>query len=597
MKSFLKYTLATIVGIIIVNAFIFFIFISFIGIFAGLYEQPFNVKENTVLHLTFNSPIPDKASTNPLDNMNILSLTPTKQIGLNKILAYIKEAKTDQRISGIYLDLSDINSNFGALATVEEIREALLDFKKSGKFIYSYSTMGYSQKSYYLATVADSIFVNPESPLLLTGMSASISFYKETLEKLGLQPEIFRVGKFKSAIEPYISTEISEANREQVQTYLNSLWGNIVKGISSTRGISEERINQLTDNFQIYSPEEFTREGFFDGAIYQSEMLEKLKQACGLKTSEEIRFASLAEYMNGTVLPFSVTPNKIAVIYAQGDIGMQQTAESIGPELADTIRKARKDDRIKAIVLRVNSPGGSALTSDIIWKEVQLAAQTKPVIVSMGNVAASGGYYISCAATTILAEPTTLTGSIGIFGLMFSGEKLIKDKMGITTSTVNTNEHSDFGGSYPLPVPISNRPMTEYEKGVMQAYINRGYDTFLSRVSEGRHMSKEEVHEIAQGRVWTGEDALRIGLVDQLGGLNEAIQLAAEKAGLSDFQIIELPGDKNPLEEILGSFSTSIKERIIKEELEEWYEIYKGQQNILNNQGAVARIPYNITFN
>ena len=228
---------------------------------------------------------------------------------------------------------------------------------------------------------------------------------------------------------------------------------------------------------------------------------------------------------------------------------------------------------------------------------MQLAAQTKPVIVSMGNVAASGGYYISCAATTILAEPTTLTGSIGIFGLMFSGEKLIKDKMGITTSTVNTNEHSDFGGSYPLPVPISNRPMTAYEKGVMQAYINRGYDTFLSRVSEGRHMSKEEVHEIAQGRVWTGEDALRIGLVDQLGGLNEAIQLAAEKAGLSDFQIIELPGDKNPLEEILGSFSASIKERIIKEELGEWYEIYKGQQNILNNQGAVARIPYNITFN
>lgn len=597
MKSFLKYTLATIVGFIIVNILVFFVLIGFVAVMAGLYEQPFKVKENTVLHLSFNMPIPDKASDNPLDNMDILTLTPIKQMGLNKIIAYIREAKTDPRISGIYLDLTDINSNFGGLATVEEIRNALIDFKKSGKFIYSYSNMGYSQKAYYLATVADSIFVNPESPLLLTGMSASISFYKETLEKLGLQPEIFRVGKFKSAVEPYIATEMSEANREQVQTYLNSLWGNIVKGISTSRGIPEERINQITDHFQIYSPEEFTGEGFFDGAIYKSEMLEKLKQACGLNSTKKIEFATLSEYAKGTILPFNLSPAKIAVIYAQGNIGMQQGTESIGPELADTIRQAREDEAVKAIVLRVNSPGGSALTSDIIWKEVQLAAQAKPVIVSMGNVAASGGYYISCAATSIIAEPTTLTGSIGIFGLLFSGKELIEDKIGIRTSTVNTNAHSDFGGSYPLPIPVSNRPMTTYEKEVMQAYINRGYDTFLSRVSEGRNMSKEKVHEIAQGRVWTGEDAVKIGLVDQLGGLNDAIQIAAEKAGLSTYQVVELPGDKNPWEEILGSFSTSIKERILKHELGEWYESYQTQKHILNNQGAIARIPYNLTFN
>ena len=289
--------------------------------------------------------------------------------------------------------------------------------------------------------------------------------------------------------------------------------------------------------------------------------------------------------------------DKIAVIYAQGNIEFQQGPESIGPELATTIREAREDKNIKAIVLRVNSPGGSALTSDIIWKEVQLAAQTKPFIASMGNVAASGGYYISCAADTIVADPTTLTGSIGIFGLLFSGEKLIKDKLGISSDVVKTNEHSDFGGGYPLPIPISDRPLTDYERNVMQTYINRGYDTFLDRVSQGRHMTKEAVNEIAQGRVWTGEDALKLGLVDVLGGLEDAIAIAANKAGLNNYQITELPVERSPFEDILINFSQSIRTSILKSELGDFYDTYREQKELLKIKGMVARIPYDLTFN
>lgn len=295
--------------------------------------------------------------------------------------------------------------------------------------------------------------------------------------------------------------------------------------------------------------------------------------------------------------PSILASDKIAVIYAQGEIGFQQSPTTIGPELAQTIRKAREDKNIKAIVLRVNSPGGSALTSDIIWKEVQLAAQEKPLIASMGNVAASGGYYISCAADTIVADPTTLTGSIGIFGLLFSGEKLIKDKLGINSEVVKTNDHSDFGGGYPLPIPISNRPMTAYERNVMQNYINQGYDSFLDRVSQGRHMTKEEVNEIAQGRVWTGEDALAIGLVDVLGGLEDAVQIAAAKAGLTEYQITELPAERNTLEDLLLNLTETVKAKIIKAELGEFYDTYRSQKELLKINGMVARIPYDLTFN
>lgn len=599
MKSFLKYTLATIVGILIVNVIMFFLFFAFVGAIAAFSDKTVDVKDNSVLTIQLSGEILDRTSDNPLDNIDFFSMMPRKTVGMNKILSSIKNAAEDSRIKGIYLDLTEIQGNFGALAFTEEIRNALLKFKESGKFIYSYSNLGYSQKSYYLATVADKIYVNPETPLLLTGMSSSISFYKETLDKLGIQPEVVKVGKFKSAVEPFIATEMSDANREQVKKYLDSSWGTLVNAIAESRNIPADSINALTNRFNFFTTAQFKAMGYFDETVYEDEMLDILKEKCGLNAGQKLNRILLTDYQNAP-LPGQkavIGKDKIAVIYAQGEIGMEQSTNAIGPELAKTIRKVREDSKVKAIVLRVNSPGGSALTSEIIWRETELASREKPLIASMGNVAASGGYYISCAADTIVAEPTTLTGSIGIFGMFFSGEKLIKDKMGIHTDVVKTNEHSDFGGSYPLPLPISSRPLTAYERNVLQNYVNQGYETFLSRVMAGRGLSHDELDAIAQGRVWTGEDAQKIGLVDVLGGLEDAVKIAAAKAGISDYSIAEYPVVKNPIEELLTQLTGNVKARIMKEELGAFYSTWEQVKNAVQNQGLMARMPFDIVTN
>lgn len=597
MKSFLKYTLATIVGVFIVHIILFILFMGVVGTIATLSNKTAPVKPNSILTIQLNGEIFDRTSDNLFDQIDFLSMSSKNTFGLNNILQSIRKAATDDNIKGIYLDLTEIQGNFGALATTEEIRNALLQFKTSGKFIYSYSNLGYSQKSYYLATAADKIYVNPESPLLLAGMSSSISFYKETLDKLGIQPEVVKVGKFKSAVEPFISTEMSEANRRQVQRYLDSSWGTIVKGISESRRISVDSIQAITDKFDIYTTKQFCDWGFFDGTFYEDEMLALLKKETNSDSTAKLNTIGLNDYRKAPQVSTATGKDKIAIVYAQGEIGSEQSNTSIGPELAKTIRKVREDDKVKAIVLRVNSPGGSALTSEIIWREVDLATQKKPLIVSMGNVAASGGYYISCAADTIVADPSTLTGSIGIFGLFFSGEKLIKDKMGIQTNVVKTNEHSDFGGSYPLPLPISSRPLTAYEKNVLQNYVNQGYETFLNRVMAGRGISRDSLDAIAQGRVWTGEDALKIGLVDVLGGMDDAVKIAAAKAGLEHYSIVEYPVEKNPVEELLNSLTGSIKMRMMKEEMGAFYETWVKIKNITEQQGLIARIPYDIEPN
>lgn len=597
MKSFLKYTLATIVGFFIVNIILFILFMGVIGTIATLSNKTAPVKPNSILTIKLNGEILDRTSDNIFENIDFMSMTSKNNYGLNNILRSIKKAETDENIKGIYLDLTEIQGTFGALATTEEIRNALLQFKKSGKFIYSYSNLGYSQKSYYLATAADKIYVNPESPLLLAGMSSSISFYKETLKKLGIQPEVVKVGKFKSAVEPFISTEMSEANRQQVQRYLDSSWGTIVKGISERRRISIDSIHTITDKFDIYTTKQFCDWGFFDGTFYEDEMLDFLKKETGVEGKNKLNTIGLNDYRKAPQAPTTVSKDKIAIVYAQGEIGLEQSNTAIGPELAKTIRKVREDDKVKAIVLRVNSPGGSALTSEIIWREVEQATRTKPVIVSMGNVAASGGYYISCAADTIVADPTTLTGSIGIFGMFFSGENLIKDKMGIHTDVVKTNAHSDFGGSYPLPIPISSRPLTAYERNVLQNYVNQGYETFLNRVMAGRRISRDSLDAIAQGRVWTGADALKIGLVDVLGGMDDAIKIAAAKAGLDQYAISEFPVEKNPVEELLNSLTGSVKMRMMKEEMGPFYETWTKIKDITSQQGLIARIPYDVVPN
>lgn len=599
MKSFLKYTLATITGFIVVNVFIFILFFILFGVALAFFDQTVTVPKNSILTIRLETPICDRASDNPLDNVDLFSVSTQPRLGLNKILASIEYAALDDNIKGIYLNINDVQGTFGALATTQEIRNALQVFKESGKFVYSYSNLGYSQLGYYLATVADSVFVNPETPLTLSGMSSNVTFYKETLEKLGIQPEIVKVGKFKSAVEPFIATEMSDANREQIKKYLGTSWSNIVEAISASRNIPADSINALTDRLDFYTTQQFKSWGYFDDAIYEDQMLTLLKQACGIEPEQKLHQIQLTDYQKivSSLEKQSYSPDKIAVVYAQGEIGLEQTAKSIGPDLAKSIRKARLDKNTKAIVLRVNSPGGSALTSDIIWREVHLAQQEKPVIVSMGDVAASGGYYISCAADMIVAEPTTLTGSIGIFGMFFSGEKLIQDKLGIHSDIVKTNRHSDFGGTYPLPIPISSRPLSTYEKNVLQNYVNQGYETFLSRVMNGRNMTREKLDAIAQGRVWTGEDAQQLGLVDMLGGLEDAINIAANKAKLDEYMLIEYPAPKNPMEKLLYQLTGGIKAKMLQKEMGPFYSTWQQLKEITSHQGILARLPFNLTTN
>ncbi len=598
MKSFFKYVLATIVGFVIINILMFILFFGFIGALATMGDKTVEIKDNTVLEINLSNSISDRTSTNPFDNLDFMSMKTNQAPGLNSILKSIRHAAGDPKIKGIYLNITDIQSYFMPFATAEEIRNALVDFKRSGKFIYSYTNLGYSQTGYYLATVADSVFVNPETPLMLMGLGSNLIFYKDLLDKIGIQAEIIKVGKYKSAVEPFTRTEISEANREQISAYINSLWGTMLKDIAASRHISVDSLNWLADNMNYRTTREEMAFGLYDGVWYEDQMLLFLKEKCQVAADKKLSLTSLSDYSkNLTGKTLSSGKNKIAVIYASGEIGMSQSAKAIGPELAATVRKVRQDKNVKAVVLRVNSPGGSALTSDIIWREVDLTTREKPVIVSMGNVAASGGYYISCAADTIVADPMTLTGSIGIFGQFFTGEKLIKDKLGMTSSSVKTNAHSDFGGAYPLPLPISNRPLNAYEKQVLQKYIENGYETFLNRVAQGRGMTRDQVHEVAQGRVWTGEQALQVGLVDVLGGLDDAILIAAGKAGLGKYTLSEYPVEKNPIEELFSGLSTSVKAKILNAELGEYYDTYRELKELTNTrQGLVARLPYDIRF-
>jgi protease-4 len=593
MKKFFTYVLATVTGVILVNVVFIFLFFIFLGVLIGvgsmsLQKTPAEIMEGSILELSLSEPITDRPPGNPLETFDLFSLSSQSSLGLNQLLDKIDKAATDDRIAGLYLNLQDVS---GGLALVEEVREALLVFKESGKFIYAYSNLGYSQTSYYLATVADSIFVNPESPLLLTGMSASVSFYKEMLQKLGVNPEVIRVGKFKAAVEPFLDNKMSDNNREQISAYLHSRWNNLVKGITEQRNISAERVNKLADELRIYTTDELVQEGLFDAAIWEDQMIAKLENAAG----DELHLVSIDDYDKAD--PATVPPrHKIAVIYALGEIGDEQSTFSIGPEMAEVIREAREDTDVAAIVLRVNSPGGSASTSDLIWREVELAARVKPVVASMGGVAASGGYYIACAADTIVASPTTITGSIGVFGVFFSGQKLIEETIGIRTEVVKTNKHGDFGGSYPLPLPVANRTLTPYERQVLQSQVNRVYDTFLDRVSRGRNMTTGAVDSIGQGRVWTGEDAQRIGLVDVLGGLEQAIDIAAGMARVTDYRIEEMPEAPDLWNALLKEFPVAVKERVVKAELGELYPVYERQKRLLNARGILARLPLELSF-
>jgi protease-4 len=594
MKSFFKFTFASIIGVIVGGLIFLFLGIIIVSAVIASGDKAVTIKEKSILEIKLDKQLVDRGSDNPLADFDFISMSPNENIGLNTVLENIEKAKTDDNIKGIYLNITDIPANFGGMASIEEIRNKLKEFKTTGKFILSYNNFGHSQKAYYLSTVADSVFLNPEAGLFLLGMGGERTFYRKFLEKIGVEAQVIRVGKYKSATEQYFRDDMSDESREQTMAYVGAMWNQLLEGISEERNISIEKLNQLIDEVAIRKAEDAKKYGLIDGVIYEDEMQDKLRQLTDIKENKKLRLVSTADYATAPKADVKFSKNKIAVIYASGAIGLEQNESSIGPELVETIRKARLDSTIKAIVLRVNSPGGYANVSDFIWREVKLASDAKPVIASMGNVAASGGYYIACSADTIVADKNTITGSIGIYGLFFSGEELIKEKLGLTTDTYGTNEHSAFGGSYPLLLPVSSRKFTPTEREIVQNIINNGYDTFLNRVADGRHMTVEEVHEVAQGRVWNAMDAQKIGLVDVLGGLETAIEIAKEKAGVDEYRIVSLPKLKDPFESLIEDLSGKAQSKILKNELGEFYSTYQKTQDIIQLGGVQARIPYEI---
>lgn len=585
MKSFLKYTLASMLGIIIASVILFFILMGGIGAaISSSSDKTVTVENNSILKVSLNKQIVDRGIENPLAQFDI-PYGPKANMGLNQILKNLKKAAKDDKIKGIYLDISAIPSG---IASLDEVRNALLKFKESGKFIIAYSNF-YTQKSYYLATVADKIYLHPQGGLDFKGLSSEIMFYTEALKKVGVEPQIIRHGKFKSAVEPFMLTEMSKANREQTETFMFSIWNSLIEGISTQRGIPVEKLNEIADGMLIENPQAALDHKMVDGLKYYDEIMAELIKLSEID-EDEPEFIGLASYTNApeTTNPETLPKDKIAVVFASGEIkDGEGDDETIGGDgMAKAIREARLDSTVKAVVLRVNSPGGSALASDIIWREVILTKKVKPIIASMGDVAASGGYYISCATDRIVAGKNTITGSIGVFGLMFSIQELITEKIGIHLDGVKTNEHADIGSMY--------RPLSPDERAIIQKGVVDVYKTFIGHVAEGRGMTTADVDSIGQGRVWSGINAMDIGLIDEYGGLERAIEIAKNEANLEDYRIEEYPKRKKPIEELLEGITGKAKASIIEEELGSSYKYYKELKEVKSRSGILTRMPADI---
>lgn len=586
MKQFFKFTLASIVGVLIAGLLLLFITIGVISAMISGGEQPSQIESNTVLIMKFDHAIVDRAKKDPFEGLDFGIFGSMKTAGLNDILDCIKKAKTDDNIKGIYLNPTDIQAGFG---TIEEIRNALIEFKTSGKFIYAYGDY-LSQKAYYLVTVADSIAINPQGLVDFRGLGGERTFYKKGLEKLGVEMQIVRHGKFKSAVEPYMLEKMSPENKEQTEAYLKGIWNEVLRDISAARKMGFDELNDIADLVASFRKADFAKEkNLVDRLKYKDEVINDLKKLTGTSDKKDVKAVDIFKYSKVPAKRETkgLAKNKIAVIYASGAIDGGTSDDGIkSEELSKAIREARRDSSIKAIVLRINSPGGSAFGSEVIWREVKLASEAKPVVASMGDVAASGGYYIACAADTILANRNTITGSIGIYGMIPNAEKLLTDKLGITHDVVTTNEHSDM-------ISIT-RPMNKFERDLMQEMIESGYDTFISRVAEGRSISKTAVDEIGQGRVWASSSAIEIKLVDNYGGLTDAIELAKKMANIDTYRIVNLPKLKDPLEELLKELSGSAKAKLMNDQMGEAYKYYEQLRAIVSQKGILARMPYDI---
>ncbi|MFN3951681.1 MAG: signal peptide peptidase SppA [Thermaurantimonas sp.] len=580
MKTFFQMLIASILGGAILISIIIF---TLVGI--GLASQKeFVLKENSVLLLDLNYPINERESNNPFQNFDPVTGQNTKSLGLYEIVMAIREAKTNDNVVGIYLKAGSVQAGFG---TLKEIRDALTDFKESGKFIVTFDE-NLSQRGLYLCSVADSIYVSAEGIVEFGGLSASVPFFRKFLENVGIKAEVVRGSnnKFKSAVEPYLEYEISEANREQIRTLQNSFWKIIRSEISGSRNIAPELLDDIANTRNATIPEKAAEYKLITRPAYLDEVRDVLTSLTKTKDFESIKFATINQINTVAKKEKSKSSkDRIAIIFAQGEIGSGEGSDTqIGSDrIAAAIRKAHEDKKVKAIVLRVNSPGGSVLASDIILREAIRAREKKPFIVSFGDLAASGGYYISCMADTIVSQPTTITGSIGVFGLFFSAQDLLNNKIGVRFDVVKTHEFADFGAI--------DRPLRESERNFLQKYIDRFYGSFLQKVADGRRLDSLFVDSIGQGRVWSGEWGLKLGLVDVLGGLNDAVEIAASKAELDTYKIVTYPEPENPFSALLKQLGLDQEARM-KKELGILYPYVEKVKSLYRRQGLLMRMEY-----
>ena len=579
MLKFLKNIFSTVIGILLSFFVIIIIFIGVLSVSSEYQKKEKNIDKNTILKIDLSTPVVERASTNPLADLDLFNPEPKKQLELKAILDNIEKAKFDDNIIAIYINSPVVNAG---LSQTEEIRNKLLEFKKTGKPIVAYSEV-YSIKNYFLSSVADKIYMNPIGGIDHKGLSATVMFFKGLLEKLNIDLQIFRLGKFKSAIEPFTLDKMSNENREQLKLMLNSINNNIMDSISSQRQIPFEMVKKHANQLTLNSAEICLEKGYIDHLIYEDQVEDSL---IAIGTNKKLKTISLKGYSSVKSKEKDISRNKIAIIYATGEINSGKgDVASIGSKTTSAaIKKAREDKKVKAIILRVNSPGGSALASDVIWRETKLAQKEKPLVVSMGDYAASGGYYIACASDKIIANPTTLTGSIGVFGMIPNMQNFYKSNFGITVDTVKTNTYADMGTS---------RKLSTFEKNKVQESVKNIYSTFISRVSDGRDITIEEVDAIGQGRVWSGYDAKDIGLVDLYGGLETAIVIAAELAEVDDYRVISLPKIEDPFTKIMNDLTESRLTTFFKKEFDliDTKNIKK-VKDLITSDEIQTRIPY-----
>lgn len=580
MKHFWKYTLATITGVVIISIVGFFIMMGIFGAIASSSDAPVKIKSPSVYELELKGQLVDRSEDDPFTAalVSAMGQEAVQIIGLDDVLSNIQKAKNDSLVKGIYLKGGQL---MGGMASIKEIRDALVDFKTTGKFIVAYAD-NYMQSNYYLASVADKVLLNPQGMVDFRGIASELLFLKNTFDKLGIEMQVVKVGTYKSAVEPYIETKMSDANREQVTAYTRSIWNTMLAELSVSRAISVEQLNAYADEMMSFQPA---------GKLVAYKMVDSLVYA---NEADSVLNSYVKDYktlshgkMNKVADNSKFSKDKVAVIYAVGAIDDGSGSGIVSERIVKSINEAAKDKLVKSVVFRVSSPGGSAYGSEQIWHALMELKKSKPLIVSMGDYAASGGYYISAPADTIVAQPNTITGSIGIFGLIPNIDGLNK-KLGLSYDVVKTNALSD--------APSVNRAFRPEERAMMQAYVDRGYELFVKRCADGRSKTTDEIKAIAEGRVWTGEEALKLGLVDVLAGLDEAIEIAAEKAGLTEYNIKEFPVKEDFQTRLLKSLGEEAETRLLKMRLGEQYQLLQHIRTIQHMNGIQARLPYQLNM-